>query len=94
MSDYNDYNVNSNSSGNEEYNEYNNYGGSEYPASENPNTYQAQESSYEWNSEASADGEYRHSYVNGNNSDAPHNPNNYEQAYSTPNDNYQYNYDN
>lgn len=94
MSDYKDYNVNNNSSGNEEYNEYNNYGGSEYPASENPNTYQAQESSYEWNSEASADGEYRHSYVNGNNSDAPHNPNNYEQAYSTPNDNYQYNYDN
>ena len=38
------------------------------------------ESSYEWNAAGS---EYRHSYINGNNSAAPHNPNNYENAYGT-----------
>ena len=38
------------------------------------------ESSYEWNATGS---EYRHSYINGNNSAASHNPNNYENAYST-----------
>ena len=37
------------------------------------------ESSYEWNATGS---EYRHSYINGNNSAASHNPNNYENAYS------------
>ena len=44
-----------------------------------------QESSYEWNSNGSyRNGEYRYSYINGANSDAPHNPNNYENAYSSP----------
>ena len=38
------------------------------------------ESSYEWNA---TENEYRHSYINGNNSSAPHNPNNYENAYSS-----------
>ena len=41
------------------------------------------EGSYEWNA---SDGEYRHSYINGNNSTASHNPNNYEDAYSTRQD--------
>ena len=48
----------------------------------------ATESSYEWNSkssQSSSDGEYHYSYVNGNNENAPHNPNNYENAYSNPN---------
>lgn len=38
------------------------------------------ESSYEWNSGSS---EYHYSYVNGNNSKASHNPNNYENGYSS-----------
>lgn len=44
------------------------------------------ESSYEWNSNSSqsnSNGEYHYSYVNGNNENASHNPNNYESAYST-----------
>lgn len=41
------------------------------------------ESSYEWNSDSNArDGEYHYSYINGNNSDAAHNPNNYEDEYN------------
>lgn len=47
----------------------------------------SEESSYEWNTDDSASqksGEYRHSYVNGNNRSASHNPNNYDSAYSTP----------
>ena len=45
-----------------------------------------QESSYEWNSNGSnyRNGEYRYSYINGANSNASHNPNNYESAYSSP----------
>ena len=41
------------------------------------------ESSYEWNADKSsaADSEYHHSYVNGSNSTASHNPNNYDGAY-------------
>ena len=41
------------------------------------------ESSYEWNADKSsaADSEYHHSYVNGSNSTAPHNPHNYDGAY-------------
>lgn len=43
----------------------------------------AQESSYEWNSSSShSDGEYHYSFINGNNSDSAHNPNNYEDAVS------------
>lgn len=45
------------------------------------------ESSYEWNSNSSqnnSSGEYHYSYVNGNNENASHNPNNYENAYSVP----------
>ena len=41
------------------------------------------ESSYEWNADKSspADNEYHYSYVNGSNSTASHNPNNYDGAY-------------
>lgn len=45
------------------------------------------ESSYEWNSNSlqnNSSGEYHYSYVNGNNENASHNPNNYENAYSAP----------
>lgn len=48
----------------------------------------ATESSYEWNSNSSqsnSNGEYHYSYVNGNNENASHNPNNYESAYSNAN---------
>ena len=42
------------------------------------------ESSYEWNAESrQSDNEYHYSYINGNNSSASHNPNNYDDAYST-----------
>lgn len=44
------------------------------------------ESSYEWNTDTRSSvssGEYRHSYINGNNENAAHNPNRYESAYST-----------
>lgn len=41
------------------------------------------ESSYEWNADSDRrDSEYHYSYINGNNSGAAHNPNNYEDAYS------------
>lgn len=49
------------------------------------------ESSYEWNSERSShktDGEYHYSYINGNNADASHNPNNYDSAYSSAQSDY------
>ena len=43
-----------------------------------------QESSYEWNSDRNySDGEYHYSYINGNNANAEHNPNNYDDAYSS-----------
>ena len=43
---------------------------------------ESSESSYEWNAENHTEtGEYHHSYVNGNNSTAPHNPNNYDTPY-------------
>ena len=43
-----------------------------------------EESSYEWNTDKAqpTDSEYHYSYVNGSNSAAPHNPNNYDNAYS------------
>lgn len=43
------------------------------------------ESSYEWNSDSTQNknGEYHYSYVNGNNQTASHNPNNYDNAYSS-----------
>lgn len=54
----------------------------------------AQESSYEWNSgvnnNTTRNGEYHYSYVNGNNETAPHNPNNYENAYSSTRTDSQY----
>ena len=42
------------------------------------------ESSYEWNAknEQQESGEYHYSYINGNNQNAEHNPNNYESGYS------------
>ena len=43
-----------------------------------------EEGSYEWNAESDRSGEYHYSYINGNNSDAAHNPNNYENAYAQP----------
>ena len=58
---------------------------------------QRNESSYEWNSDGNSsnnsnsnsydsngikNGEYHYSYVNGNNDNAPHNPNNYNNEYS------------
>ncbi len=45
------------------------------------------ESSYEWNGDPDekSSGEYHYSYINGNNSDADHNPNNYDSVYA---DNY------
>ena len=45
----------------------------------------APESSYEWNAEDKTEsGEYHYSYVNGNNSSASHNPNNYDSYRSQP----------
>lgn len=43
------------------------------------------EGSYEWNTDSSEpqSTEYRYSYVNGNNEHADHNPNNYDNAYSS-----------
>lgn len=41
------------------------------------------ESSYEWNAGSNSSGEYRYSYINGNNQTASHNPNNYDNAYSS-----------
>ena len=47
-------------------------------------TEQPEENSYEWNSDnAYRGGEYRYSYINGNNQNAAHNPNNYNDAYSS-----------
>ena len=44
----------------------------------------AEENSYEWNSDNPyRGGEYRYSYINGNNQNAAHNPNNYDDAYSS-----------
>ena len=42
------------------------------------------ESSYEWNSDSNSrgSGEYHYSYINGNNRNAAHNPNNYEDEYN------------
>lgn len=52
---------------------------SEPPKTQTP----VEESSYEWNAEKRySDGEYHYSYINGNNKNASHNPNNYESAYS------------
>ena len=48
------------------------------------NTEQPVENSYEWNSDNPyRSGEYRYSYINGNNQNAAHNPNNYDDAYSS-----------
>ncbi len=45
---------------------------------------ESSESSYEWNAEDKTEsGEYHYSYVNGNNSAASHNPNNYDAPYRT-----------
>lgn len=64
------------------------------------------EASYEWNSEKSDSksnvGEYHYSYVNGNNKDASHNPNRYQdethyssqQSYSSQSNDYNNNYQN
>lgn len=53
------------------------------------------EGTYEWNADGTEKGnEYHYSYVNGNNQTAPHNPNNYDNAYSanvTANNYEQYN---
>lgn len=54
--------------------------------SQSASTAENTESSYEWNTNSTSSvnsGEYRHSYINGNNENAAHNPNRYESAYST-----------
>ena len=57
------------------------------------------EGSYEWNADrgsaesaSGTDSEYHYSYVNGRNSDASHNPNNYDSAYSAPGSQSSYGY--
>lgn len=46
-------------------------------------TEESYESSYEWNGDSTPrDGEYHYSYINGNNRNAVHNPNNYEDEYN------------
>ncbi|MGN1432555.1 MAG: S1C family serine protease [Ruminococcus sp.] len=88
MSDYyndnNDFSSGNNPSENQNTNSNDVYSSSDRASSES----KATESSYEWNSNSSqtnSNGEYHYSYVNGNNENASHNPNNYESAYSTPN---------
>lgn len=54
--------------------------------SQSASTAENTESSYEWNTNSTSSvnsGEYRHSYINGNNENASHNPNRYENAYSS-----------
>lgn len=96
-------NYNTNETPGENQNPYNNEYNSDPPADYSSTEYssaeyasadssrQDQESSYEWNADSPAGGEYHHSYINGNNSDAAHNPNNYDRAYSTD-QNYNYGY--
>ena len=80
MSDYNN-NVNGL---NDELNSTSSYDAvnSDYKSeADNDTSKQYSENSYEWNSdktERTTDSEYHYSYVNGNNHNAPHNPNNYE----------------
>lgn len=81
---------------NEEYNmnssekttgssDYNNTEDVVSPSGSEANSDSQTESSYEWNGDStqSRSGEYHYSYVNGNNQTASHNPNNYENAYSS-----------
>ena len=90
MSDfYKDNNINDNSTNSESNinNSENIYGSSKSTSSEPKTT---KENSYEWNSQNNksyTNGEYHYSYVNGNNENASHNPNNYENAYSTAQNN-------
>lgn len=88
MSDYyndnNDFNNGNNSPENQNANSNDVYSSSDRTSSDS----KANESSYEWNSnnsQTNSNGEYHYSYINGNNENASHNPNNYESAYSTPN---------
>lgn len=88
MSDYyndnNDFNNGNNPPENQNTNSNDVYSSSDRTSSDS----KANESSYEWNSNSSqtdSNGEYHYSYINGNNENASHNPNNYESAYSTPN---------
>lgn len=74
---------------NNSYN-FENRNSSETPYSTNETMKTEQnESSYEWNSDAAnrnnQANEYHYSYVNGKNSTADHNPNNYENLYSSQN---------
>ena len=79
-----DYNMNSseNKAGSSDYNNTEDVVSS---SGSEVNSDSQTESSYEWNSDStqSGSGEYHYSYVNGNNSKASHNPNNYENAYSS-----------
>lgn len=79
-----DYNMNSseNTAGSSDYNNTEDVVSS---SGSEVNSDSQTESSYEWNSDStqSGSGEYHYSYVNGNNSKASHNPNNYENAYSS-----------
>lgn len=79
-----DYNMNSseNTAGSSDYNNTEDVVSSSVSEA---NSDSQTESSYEWNSDStqSGSGEYHYSYVNGNNSKASHNPNNYENAYSS-----------
>lgn len=63
-----------------------------YSSSQNTDeeTVASKENSYEWNSQkenGTSSSEYHYSYVNGNNENAPHNPNNYQNAYSSSSNN-------
>lgn len=54
-----------------------------------------EESSYEWNADSNRrDSEYHYSYINGNNSSAAHNPNNYDDAYTATGSHQEGYYDN
>ncbi len=57
-----------------------------FSSSKDDTSSSSEESSYEWNSKKDdgfSNTEYHYSYVNGNNENASHNPNNYENAYSS-----------
>jgi serine protease Do len=84
-----DNNIYNNSTDNPDYSANNAADSSGESAEESTNTgfdekTSATESSYEWNGDKpSSSNEYHYSYINGNNETASHNPNNYENAYST-----------
>lgn len=55
-----------------------------YSSSSNEETGAQKEGSYEWNAEPKENAsEYHYSYINGKNAEAEHNPNNYNDNYSS-----------